>query len=75
MSQTHRKSITDEQWDEATASYELGYQNGAQIARELGVSPATVCREFKRRRARKGCRVAEVVAELVAKLDAEGPQR
>ena len=75
MSQTHRISITKEQWDEATASYELGYQNGAQIARELGVSPATVCREFKRRGARKGCRVGEVVAELVAKLDAEAKER
>lgn len=75
MSQTHQKSITREQWDEAVASYELGYQNGAQIARELGVSPATVCREFKRRGARKGCRVGEVVAELVAKLDAEAKER
>jgi IS30 family transposase len=75
MTQTHRKSITTDQWDEAVASYELGYQNGAQIARELGVSPATVCREFKRRGARKGCRVGEVVAELVAKLDAEAKER
>jgi hypothetical protein len=75
MSQTHRKSITKEQWDEAVASYELGHQNGAQIARKLSVSPATVCREFKRRGARKGCRVGEVVAELVAKLDAEAKER
>jgi hypothetical protein len=75
MSQARRKSITKEQWDEATASYELGYRNGAQIARELGVSPATVSREFKRRGARKGCRVGEVVAELVAKLDAEAKER
>ena len=75
MSKTHRKSITKDQWDEATASYELGYENGAQIARRLCVSPATVCREFKRRGARKGCRVGEVVAELVAKLDAEAKER
>jgi hypothetical protein len=75
MSQAPRKSITKEQWDEAAASYELGYRNGAQIARDLGVSPATVCREFKRRGARKGCRVGEVVAELVAKLDAEAAER
>jgi hypothetical protein len=75
MSQTHRKSITKEEWDEAVESYELGYQNGAQIARELGVSPATVCREFKRRDARKGCRVGEVVAELVGRLDAEAEER
>ena len=75
MPQTHRRSITGEQWDEAVTSYELGYQNGAQIARQLGVSPATVCREFKRRGARKGCRVGEVVAELVAKLDAEAKEK
>jgi IS30 family transposase len=75
MPQTHPKSITEEQWDEAVASYELGYENGAQIARKLGVSPATVCREFKRRGARKGCRVGEVVAELVARLDAEAEER
>jgi transposase-like protein len=75
MSQARRKSITEEQWDEAVASYELGYHNGAQIARDLGVSPATVCREFKRRGARKGSRVGEVVAELVAKLDAEAEER
>lgn len=75
MSQARRKSISQAQWDEATASYELGYQNGAQIARELGVSPATVCREFKRRGARKGCRVGEVVADLVAKLDGEAKER
>lgn len=75
MSQAHRKSVTKEQWDEAAASYELGYRNGAQIARDLGVSPATVCREFKRRGARKASRVGEVVAELVAKLDAEAAER
>jgi IS30 family transposase len=75
MSRTHHTSITKEQWDEAAASYELGYRNGAQIARELGVSPATVSREFKRRGARKGCRVGEVVAELVAKLDAEAKEQ
>ena len=71
MSQTHRKSITKEQWDEAAAAYELGYKHGAQIARELGVSPATVTREFKRRGCVKACRVAEAVAEIEAKLDAE----
>lgn len=75
MSQAHRKSITKEQWDEAAASYELGYSNGAQIARELGVSPATVSREFKRRGCVKASRVGEVVAELVAKLDAEAKEK
>src|SRR5437870_282239 len=75
MSQAHQQSITKEQWDEAAASYELGYSNGAQIARELGVSPATVSREFKRRGCVKASRVAEVVAELVAKLDAEAKEK
>jgi IS30 family transposase len=75
MSQTHRISITKEQWDEAAASYELGYSNGAQIARQLGVSPATVSREFKRRGCVKASRVGEVVAELVAKLDAEAKEK
>ena len=75
MSQTHRKSITKEQWDEAAASYELGYSNGAQIARELGVSPATVSREFKRRGCVKASRIAEFVADLEARLDAEAEQK
>jgi hypothetical protein len=75
MSQTHRVTVTEVRWNEAVASYELGYQSGAQIARELDVSPATVCREFKRRGARKGCRVGEVVAELVANLDAEAKEK
>ncbi|MCL6740564.1 helix-turn-helix domain-containing protein [Sphingomonas sp. RB56-2] len=75
MSQTHRKSITKEQWDEAAASYELGYRNGAQIARELGVSPATVSREFKRRGCVKASRIAEFVADLEARLDAEAEQK
>jgi DNA-binding MurR/RpiR family transcriptional regulator len=75
MLRTHRRSITNEQWDEAAASYELGYKNGAQIARELGVSPPTVSREFKRRGCRKASRVAEVVAELEARLDAEANEK
>lgn len=75
MSKTHRKSITKERWDEAAASYELGLRNGAQIARELGVSPATVSREFKRRGCVKASRIAEFVADLEARLDAEAEQK
>lgn len=71
MSQTQRRSITEEQWAEAAAAYELGYKHAAHLARELGVSPATVSREFKRRGCVKACRVAEAVAEIEAKLDAE----
>lgn len=75
MSQTHRKSITRHLWDEAAADYELGYKHAAQIARELGVSPATVSREFKRRGCVKACRVAETIADLEAKLDAEAREK
>lgn len=75
MSQQHRKSITREQWDEAAASYELGYKHAAQIARELGVSAATVSREFKRRGCVKACRVAETIADLEARLDAEAERK
>jgi IS30 family transposase len=75
MSRPHRISVTKEQWDEAAAAYELGSKHGAQIARELGVSPATVTREFQRRGCRKACRVDEYVAAFLAKLDAEADER
>jgi IS30 family transposase len=71
MDTKHPKIITEEQWRDAMDAYELGYQNGSHIARELGVSASTVSREFKRRGARKACRVAETVAELEATLDAK----
>jgi IS30 family transposase len=75
MSRAHRISVTKEQWDEAAASYELGTKHGAQIARELGVSPATVTREFQRRGCRKGSRVAEYVTAFLARLDAEAMEK
>ena len=75
MSQTHRKPVTKEQWDQAAADYELGHKHAAQIARELGVSPATVSREFKRRGCVKACRVAEFVADLEARLDVEAERK
>jgi IS30 family transposase len=75
MPQTHRISVTSRQWDEAAEQYELGTKHAAQISRELGVSPATVSREFKRRGCIKASRVGEVVAELVAKLDAEAKEK
>lgn len=71
MSHTHRKSISKDQWDDAAAAYELGYKHAAQIARELGISAATVSREFKRRGCVKACRVAEFVSALEAELDAK----
>jgi IS30 family transposase len=69
MQSKPRKSITEEQWQQAVETFELGYKNGSQIARDLGVSDATVSREFKRRGARKGCRVAETMVGLVAELN------
>jgi len=66
-----RKFISEEQWREAVDAYELGTKHAVQIADDLGVSPATVSREFKRRGCRKACRVAESVAELEAALDAK----
>ena len=71
MSGTHRKAATIEQWNEAAAAYELGHKHAAQIARELGVSAATVSREFKRRGCVKACRVGEFIADLEVRLDAE----
>ena len=71
MSQTRRITITKEQWDAAAADYELGHKHAAQIARELEVSPATVSREFKRRGCVKAGRIAETIAAIEARLDAE----
>ena len=75
MSGTHRIAVTKEQWDEAAASYELGHKHAAQISRELGVSAATVSREFKRRGCVKACRMGEFIADLEARLDAEAEQK
>lgn len=71
MSQTQQISVTKEQWDKAAADYELGHKHAGQIARKLEVSPATVSREFKRRGCVKAGRIAETIAALEAKLDAE----
>jgi hypothetical protein len=75
MLETHRVAVTKKQWDEAAADYELGHKHAAQIARELGVSAATVSREFKRRGCVKASRIAETVAAIEARLDAEAEQR
>ena len=75
MQQRQRVSITKEQWDEAAAAYELGHLHAAEIAQNLGVSGATVSREFARRGCVKGCRVGEIIAELEARLDAEAEER
>lgn len=61
--------ITDAQWLAAVADYELGNRSGRQIARDLGVSPATVSRRMKQRGAEKGSRVNESINDLIAVLD------
>jgi IS30 family transposase len=71
MQKEPRNIITEDQWRAAIDAYELGRKHASQIATDLGVSPATVSREFKRRGARKACRVAESIAPLVAELDAK----
>lgn len=71
MPSQRRKSIPERQWQAAVEAYELGTKHGSQIARQLGVSAATVSREFKRRGCRKACRVAESVVGLEAALDAK----
>lgn len=71
MTGEKRTLITEKQWQTAAEAYELGTKHGAQIARELDVSPATISREFKRRGCRKACRVAEIVTALIAELDAK----
>jgi IS30 family transposase len=69
MPKTPRKLVTQEQWLEAVDAYELGIRHASEIAHDLGVSAATVSREFKRRGATKACRVEETVADLEAALD------
>jgi hypothetical protein len=75
MTKAHRISVTRQQWDEAAAAYELGHLHASQIARELGVSAATVSREFSRRGCVKASRIAETIAALEARLDAEAEKK
>jgi IS30 family transposase len=63
--------ITDQQWIEAVDAYELGHLSQREIARNLGVSPATVCRQMKRRAAVKACRIGEFIDDLNARLNRE----
>jgi IS30 family transposase len=75
MPPRHRISVTKEQWEEAATDYELGHKHAAQIARELGVSAATVSREFKRRGSVKASRIAETFAAIKAQLDAHADEK
>ena len=69
MTNQKQNPITERQWQAAVDAYEIGTKHAVQIARELGVSTATVSREFSRRGCRKACRVAEFIAEFEAELD------
>jgi IS30 family transposase len=69
MPKTPRKLVTQEKWLEAVDAYELGTKHASEIAHDLGVSAATVSREFKRRGCVKARRVEETVADLKAALD------
>jgi hypothetical protein len=71
----HRISVTKEQWDQAAADYELGHKHAAQIARERGVSAATVSREFRRRGCVKACRIGETIAAIEAQLDVQAEEQ
>jgi len=75
MPDRKRKIITEEQWKRAADDYELGTKHGVDIAAELGVSAATVSREFKRRGCVKASRVAELIAPLEAELDRRACRR
>ena len=69
------KPVSKQQWDKAAADYELGHKSGAQIARELGVSPAAVSRQFKLRGCIKGRRVAETQVGLEKQLKEKARRR
>lgn len=75
MAKCPRKSVTEDQWLAAVDAYELGTHHASQIARDLGVSAATVSREFARRGCVKACRVEESIAPLIAELDARDRAR
>jgi len=71
MSRKKLPPITDQQWIEAVDAYQLGHLSQRQIARNLGVSPATVCRQMKLRAAVKACRIGEFIDDLNARLNRE----
>jgi IS30 family transposase len=75
MHTTQRKSVSKEQWDQAADEFERGYKHAVEIAHELGVSPSTVSREFKRRGCRKGSRLPEIIAPLEAELNRKARTR
>lgn len=70
-----RNSIPCDIWDEEAIFFELGLKHAREIARQLGVSPQTVCREMKKRGAVKGARADESIADLNALLDRQAARR
>ena len=75
MTPTQRKIITDDQWNEAADLYELGLKHAVEVAKDLGVHPSTVSREFQRRGCRKGSRAPRVNADLETLLDHHSRQK
>lgn len=61
--------LTPSEWAYAVEQYELGYQSGTSIARELGVSKQAMSRGLIKRGAIKGARAYETVRELNKVLD------
>lgn len=75
MANAARKTISERQWLAAVDAYERGTKHASHIARDLGISPSTVSREFKRRGCIKASRVTERVAALEKALDVVNRRR
>lgn len=63
------RRLTPSEWAYAVDQYELGYQSGVSIARELGVSKQAMSRGLIKRGAMKGARTHATVIELNKMLD------
>lgn len=63
------RHLTPNEWAYAVDQYELEFQSGASIARELGVSKQAMSRGLIKRGAVKGMRAHETVRELNKILD------
>ena len=75
MTPIHNKTIAEDQWNEAANAYELGLKPAVEIARDLGVHPSTVSREFKRRGCQKWGRAPRTDAQLEILLDHHSRQK
>jgi hypothetical protein len=75
MTPIQRKIITIDQWNKAADDYDFGLKHAVEIARDLGVHPSTVSREFKRRGCQKGSKAAQTNAALEILLDHQSRQK